>query len=705
MLRSLKNRLRCFQIISIALISTVFWLLSQQCLQAEAVGAMCLSAVGDPLTKVANFGTYILNHHWNYAQYEMLLAAVGVVLISLALLWRRACTWWCICYLAALTLSGLGELSALRRDSFYTTTYHFAAFVMALLCFVILLRRAPALLTSGWIEARRLINKVSFGEVVVVLSILAFSCINRFYQLNRNPSGYDAEACPHRLVAESWKRIFQQEVGEYVQQSSGMSWVLLHKLFTRLDHPTLFYLDERLLGVAISLLGCVVIYFFVRNLRGAFAGILALVLYVLGPLDLEWSRLPVMHHIPVVLSLLLAWATLNALSARTWVSFLPVAVLLAATKFVYPSAKLVLFGPLGAVLAILLFQRKDWRGNYSKLIIVFLGLLLFVAVRSFVYYVVHNQVVFIHPFDNPYPPDIKVSQFKRIQQMLGQGLYFFYEVFFAPASPTHWTNHATVLPARSLSSFTVVFSVLAFTRLMFLFKRPEALVFIGMIVGGLIPGMATELADRRIAVSLVLCLVLGVLEFCWLIETLINRGSRVLAKMIQGVVLVALIACLGISQTTSFFTRHIARPIQMEAGDSVLKILKDDTLVVYLAEERRCEMFYTIYARMRETNGSIAFATAHESSKGAKEQILTPEPVLNSSYYTLSQLASQIESLKKGRTWRYYLFVFQPTPQREEWRSLLKQVYPKGSEKLIEYSAAHGQSMLLYEVDTMAGEV
>ncbi len=700
MLNTHTKSLRFFQLTCLLLVSCVFWLLRQECLEAEAAGVMCLSAVADPFTRVVEFGTYILNRHWNYAQYEMIAAAVGVVSIFAALVWRRACAWWCVFYLVALTLSGLGELSALRRDSLYTLVYQLSAFTAALVSFTLLLRRAPDLLTKGWIESRRLVAKVSFGEIVFVLAILAFACVNRFYQLNRNPSGYDAEACPHRLVADSWKRILEQEVGSYVQQSSGMSWVLLHKLFTRLDHPTLFYLDERLLGVAISLLGCVVMYFFMRNLRGVFAAMLGLILYVFGPLDLEWSRLPVMHHIPVVLALLLAWATCNALSTRTWRSFLVVALVIPITKFVYPSAKLALFGPLAAVFAVLVFQRKEWRGKYSKLLLVLVGLLLFLGVRSLVYYVVHNQVALIHPFDNPYPADVQLSQLERIKQMLGQGIYFFYEVFYAPASPTHWTNHATVLPVRSLSSFTVVFSVLAFTRLIFLVRRPEALVFIGMIVGGLIPGMATELADRRIAVSLVLCLVLGVLEFCWLIDILASRGSRVLAKVVQGVVLMSLSICLGISQTTAFFSRYTARPIQMEAGDSVIKLLKDDTLVVYLAEERRCEMFYTLYTRMVQSNGSIAFATAHEGRKDAREQIRAPEPILDSGYYTMSQLAPQIEALKQGRRWRYYLFVFQPTAQREEWRTLLKQMYPQGKETSIEYSAAQGQRMVIYEVDT-----
>jgi len=655
--------------------------------------------VAEPVTHIISFGTYILNRHWDYSYYEMLVAGGALAIVLLSLLFRRSCSWWCVLYIAALVLSGLGEYSALNRNQNRTLIYHLAAFVAALGAFALMVRRSPELLSKGWLETKRVTAKVTTTEVFCVMVILAIACINRFYQLNTNPSGYDAEACPHRMVADSWMKIFRQEVGAYVQQSSGMSLVVLHKLFTDVNHPTLFYLDERLMSVAISLLGCAVMYFFVRNLRGPYAAFLALVLYVFGPLDIDWSRLPVMHHIPVILSLLLAWATCNALRTRSWGSFLAVALLILCTKFVYPSAKLALFGPLAAVCGVVLFQRKEWRGHYVKLLYVFLGLFLYVGLRSVVYYVVHGHFLVVAPFENPYSPDVQVSQFERIKQMLGQGLYFFYEVFFAPASPTHWTHHATIPPSRSLSSVTVVFCVLVFTRLLFLWKKPEALMFMAMIVGGLIPGMATELADRRIAMSLTLCLVLGVLELSWFFDTVVARGSRVLTGVLKFAVPVCLIGCIGLFQTTQFFGRYNGRPIQTLAGETVLKTVQDNTLVLYLAEERRCEVFYTLYTRMLDPQREIGFATAHEGPKNAKEQILSPEPILTSWYYTETALAPQIESLKQNKKWGHYLFIFQPTAEREVLRTLLKQTYPQGKETIVNYSEALGQRILLYEVD------
>lgn len=696
--------LRLFQLACLLLVSVVFWVFRYECFYSEEVGRTCLSQVAGPVKQIVAFGTYILNRHWDYSFYEVLVAAGALTLVLLSLLFRRSCSWWCLLYIAALSLSMLGEYSAMNRNQTRTLLYHLGAFVAALGAFALMLKRTPDLLSSGWLETKRVTAKVTASEVFCVTVILIIACVNRFHQLNTNPSGYDAEACPHRMVADSWMKILRQEVGAHVQQSSGLSLVVLHKLFTDVNHPTLFILDERLLSVAISLLGCVVMYFFVRNLRGPYAALLALILYVFGPLDIDWSRQPVMHHIPVILALLLAWATCDALRTRSWRSFLAVALLIPCTKFVYPSAKLALFGPLAAVCGIILFQRKEWRGHYLKLLYVFLGLFLYVGVRSLVYYLVYGRFQIIAPFENPYPPDAQVSQFERIQHMLGQGLYFFYEVFYAPASPTHWTHHATVLPGRSLSSITVVFCVLVFTRLLFLWKKPEALMFMAMIVGGLIPGMATELADRRIAMSITLCLVLGVLELTWFLDRLAARGSRVLTGALKFAVPVCLIGCVGLSQTTQFFGRYNGRPIQMLVGDTALNTVQDNTLVVYLAEERRCELFYTLYTRMLDPQRSIGFATAHEGPKGAKDQILSPEPILNSWYYVETGLAPQIENLKQNKKWGRYLFIFQPTAEREVLRTLLKQTYPHGKETIVEYSVALSQRMLFYEVDnTVSG--
>lgn len=693
------TRLRLFQLLCLLVVAAVFAFLRNECLSAELGGIGCLAPAAALFSPVKEFGTLLLNYHRDYYLYELGIAALGVLLIVFTLLFRKNITAWALLYLLALTLTGVGEMFAIEKKAQLVLYSGLAAALAAVLAFALMWRRSPALLSEGWLETKRTTAPLRIIEIVLVAAIMAAGILARFHDLNRNPSGYDAEACPHRLVADSWQEILKQEVGQAVQQSSGMSWVALHKLFTRIDHFNLFYLDERLLGVGISLACCLAIFFFVRNLRGSFAAVLALSLYVFGPLDLDWSRLPVMHHLPVLLGILMAWTALNALSTRSLRSFLLLALLILASKFVYPSAKLIWFGPVAAVVWVLLMERKAWRGHLLKPLVVFLGLAAFVAGRTGVWWLLYGELRIMPPFENPYPTYQTISVFERAQQMLQQGLLFFYELFYSPAEVTHWTNHATVLPVRSISSFCVVFLLAAFVRLLFLFRRPESIVFMGMIVGGLIPGMATGLADRRIAVSIVLCLVLSVLEFSWLMDTVVRRSSKWMAAFLKGTTFLLVTACIFIAQTQSFFSRPASRPVQAEAGDTIRQLVKPSTLVVYLAEERRCEMFYSIYDMMRESGGSIAFANADDSNVRLGDQIRNPTPIVDSWYYTGSDLEPQREKVRNTKHWDHYLFAFQPTPERRVWMTQLRALYPHGREQLVQYDKVWEQKLFIFEVD------
>lgn len=693
------SRLRIFQLLSLLVVAAAFAFLRNECLSAEVGGVGCLAQAASLFDPVVQFGTFILNHHRDYYLYELGLGAVGVVLVVLTLLFRRSLTVWALLYLLAVTITGVGEMFALEKKQLLVLYSGLAAAAVAFVSFWLMSRRSPALLSEGWLETKRTAAPIRLIEVVLVVTIMAAGIVARFHELNRNPSGYDAEACPHRLVAASWHEILKQEVGQAVQQSSGMSWVALHNLFTRVDHFNLFYLDERLLGVGISLVCCLAIFFFVRNLRGSFAAVLALSLYVFGPLDLDWSRLPVLHHVPVLLGILMAWAALNALSTRSFGSFLLLALLIPVSKFVYPSAKLIWFGPLAALLWVLLFERKEWRGHLLKPLVVFLGLAVFVAGRTAVWWLLYGELRIMPPFENPYPADQAIPAIERAQQMLYQGLLFFYELFYSPAEVTHWTNHATVLPVRSISSFCVVFLVAAFVRLLFLFRRPESIVFMGMIAGGLIPGMATGLADRRIAVSIVLCLVLAVLEFSWLMDTVVARSSKWMSGLLKGATLVAVTACLFVVQTQSFFSRPKGRPAQAETGDTVRALVKPNTVLIYLAEERRCEMFYSIYDMMRDSGGTIAYANADDSLVRLDAQLRNPTPIVDSWFYTLSELEPQREKIRSTKKWDHYIFVFQPTPEREEWIAKLRALYPNGREQTVDYQKVWGQKLFVFEVE------
>jgi hypothetical protein len=133
--------LRLFQFVCLLLVGAAFFVLRHECLQ-EA-GAVCLAVVTEPIARIVQFGTFILNRHWDYAYYEMAAAGVGVVLVLLTLLWKRSLAWWCLFYLVALTLTSLGELSALNRNKIHTLLYDGGAFIAALLAFFLLLRLYP----------------------------------------------------------------------------------------------------------------------------------------------------------------------------------------------------------------------------------------------------------------------------------------------------------------------------------------------------------------------------------------------------------------------------------------------------------------------------------------------------------------------------------------------------------------------------------
>ncbi len=692
-------RLRIFQLLSVLLAAGAFALLRSECLTAEVGYGECLASAGALFDPVVAFGTFILNYHRDYYLYEFALGAAGIVLVVLTLLFKRSLSVWALLYLAVVSVACLGEIFALEKKPQLVLYAGLGATALAVLAFWALKRRNPALLSEGWLETDRKVAQVRLLEVVMVAAIMTLGIVARFHDLNRNPSGYDAEACPHRLVAASWHEILKQEVGQAVQQSSGLSWVALHNLFTRVDHPTLFFLDERLLGVGISLACCLAMFFFVRNLRGPFAAVLALSLYVFGPLDIDWSRLPVLHHVPVLLGIVMAWVSLNALSTRSFWSFLCLAALIPVSKFVYPSAKLIWFGPFAACLWVLLFERKAWRGHLLKPMLVLLGLAVFITARTGVWWLLYGELRVMPPFENPYPADQAVSSLERAWQMLQQGLLFFYELFYSPAEVTHWTNHASVLPVRSISSFCVVFLVAAFVRLLFLFRRPESIVFMGMIVGGLIPGMATGLADRRIAVSIVICSVLAVLEFSWLMDSVVGKASKKVSAFLKGLTLICVTASLFVVQTQSFFSRSNGRPVQAEAGDVVRKLIKPSTVVVYLAEERRCEMFYSIYDLMRVAGGSIAFANADDSLVRLPDQIARPTPIVDSWFYQLSDLKSQAETVRNTKHWEHYIFLFQPTPERQQWIEQLKARYPNGRATVIDHARAREQKLFVFEVD------
>jgi hypothetical protein len=626
--------------------------------------------------------------------------AIGLAaLVVGAILIKQRGPLWKTLYLTTILLALAGELAALHRFPFLTLALHILSLCTAVASFALLSRSSPDLLTHGWIEPTRTHTAPRRAEFVAFMVIFLIIGITRFYSLNRIPSGFDGEGCGHRSISTSWQYIFEQEAGEHMQQSSGMSWPVMHRWLTRTEHPTFFYLDERVLGAAISFAACFIIFWGFRYLSGPFTGLLALVIYAFGPLDIGWSRLPVLHHFPVAVGLLLAIASFSAFSSRTWRSFIALGFLIALTKFVYPSAKLVAIGPVLGMVGVLLWQRAPWNGHKKKLSLIVLGVALFLTLRPFVAWLAYGSISWLRPFPVPQSEPLALTTWGLIQTYIWQAYGFFYEIFYGPfdLSQLHWTPHATIDPVRSVVSICVVFTTLALVRLLFLVRHPYAIVSMGLIIGGLLPGIASGLAERRIAFTLVFVSLLAIVEVSWFINIFIGDVSKRQARMLKASTVVCIGAALLVFQTHSFLSRPAGKHMQLIMTEEIRPLLRDGTLVVQPGPDYRCEIFYGIYDILKAHEGRIGYTNPYEAEQTEMESVTNPRINPSAWHYRLTDVKNQLPTVLSTTSWPRYLFVTQYTETQAPLVELLEKTYPGGKARIIETTEATRLRFLVFD--------
>ncbi|MFO0416486.1 MAG: hypothetical protein ACK5Y6_04285 [Pseudomonadota bacterium] len=688
---------RIFAILILLFIALVSWSLGSECLTAERADRLCL----DPLTPIFNWATLAtlklryrpdIYYHWAF-----IVGFSGLGVLFIAYLFGRRYALWGFLYFITITLAMCGEMYALNRKPSYTLYLHLASLVAAVLCFISMRLSKKSSPTVAWIDPAKSPSRASFFELAALLAILTIVFCTRFYALNRNPGTWDAEACGHRPVAASWTKIAEQELGGHLQQSSGLTWVALRKLFTRVDHPTEHYLDERILGAIISLLTCWAVFFAVRRFSGVFAAFLALIVYAFGPIDIDWARLPTMHHLPVLIGILLTWSSFVAFSSRSWSAFATTSVLILLCKFAYPSVKLAFLGPLMGLCGAIIWHRREWLGSKRKLSLICLGLAAFFLFRPALYALMNGNYRWLPPVPMIQAVHSATSPLEIIQKYSWQSFGFLYEIFYFPFEPTHWTVHATLEPLRSIPSIAVIFVTLACVRMIFSPRDLYALISIGLIVGGLIPGLATGLSERRVGFSVILLTLLAIIEAAWFINTLISPTSRRFANLAKAISLASIAAVLLTLQTASFFTRAQGKNVQLLTAQVTRPKLKDGTLVAYLAGERRCEFFYSIYDLLKNSNGKIAFTDAYDSLSGEAGVVRQPKPFTRGWHYTETDLKGQIEVVNQTPSWDRVLFVFQETPERKPLIDQIKAAYPNGHAESIELGDVQQQTLFIFD--------
>jgi hypothetical protein len=616
--------------------------------------------------------------------YSIYSALFGIGFIGFILLSRRLLSLWGFFYLLTLVLSCFGELFALRDNRSLTTSFHLVALATALVSFGLLWRGDRKDIFADWLRLNTETVRPGVSEVLSTGLLLSLIVVSRFHQLNFIPPIWETEMCGTRPMATSWTLMVEQELGLQSQQSSGMSWPLLHKLFTRTDDPIQFDLDSRLLGVGISLISCWAVYFFMRFLAGPFAATLALIIYGFGPLDLYWSRLPPHHHLPVCAGIIFAWASFAALSKRTWASFFVLAALMMCTKFVYPSAKMVFLGPIFAMGAILLWDRREWLGQKRKLLVVALALILFLSLPTILYAVRFHQFHLMVPFVSTQRLHTTFSFGTTIALLWNEVLKIFQELYFAPVDPSHFTKHVTPAPLRSVPSVGVIFMTLVLVRLGFLARRPAALLCLGLIVGGAMPALLTGVSDRRLSFILVFLPLLAIIELAWFFNNFLGPRLPRLSRVAKGIVLASIAVCLWSYQTQSLFSSPAARPIQHVLVEELRTHVGTDTLVVNLSGESECAVFYGIYDLIRDSGGRVAYVFGPDLSLNNEVAIERPTVHTDNWRYRLTALKDHVDILKGKQEWPRKLYVLAFDSNRDDVKQKLRAWYPGGREIIVE---------------------
>ena len=679
----MKQRLRSiyvFQWVSFIFLACVFWVLRHECIRADATDQICLASATPALNFIntimgGGFFPWSLEGYYTYAFYGSLIL---LGLIFAALIGTRRCSWWTSGYLLALIACVYGELMSVQLKPLAFGVWFCAGLILAGIAFYLQTRNDGSRLSTAWMDtdARRVDPR--WYEIGILALLLIAIAAARFYAVNEIPGHWDTEMCGHRPVVASWELMIQQELGNFSQQASGLSWLLAHRFFSGYEDAFSFFLDQRILGAGISLLNCWIVYFLLRSLAGPFAALAGLIMFGFGPVEIEWARGATLHHLPIFIGLLLVWWSCKAFHERTWRAFIIVALLIPITKYFYPSARLIALGPCLGFVGALLWHRQEWRGHTLKLFLIPLGGLLYMFSRSILSWYTTGTFRWIFPFEQIQPINGEGGVLNTLVSMAKVVPDLLRETFSIPRIFDHYTGFTTVYPPHVLPSLGVIFGGIALIRLLCSVRHPLALTWIGVLIGGVVPTLMTGLSERRFAVTIIAISLLATLELTWFLNHLLApRIPKIVPALKTGVVGLSA-TCLCVFQTSVMFSRPANRPHQLYMIEAVRPLITPGTFVVHMETGNPCSFFYGIYDILRQSEGRIGYLYCLDLPGGPKEAMMTPRITVDTWQYRHTALASQASIVKSRQDWSRVLFVFYAHPSTVPWQQTLKERYPNG---------------------------
>ncbi len=545
-----------------------------------------------------------------------------------------------------------------------------------------------------------------WGEVAGFSFLALLLTVMRFYLLNRIPHGWDTEMCPDRhYYFRSLGGLMNHEAGWSPQTSLGPIWLFLNYAIGHLDEPDSYYLYTRFLGTALSVLKFVALFCCTRALFGVFPAFLAIILLGFGPPEDWWSREPNFHHLPGIFAIVMVWACVRALEHRRWRDFVLLTLLVAGTRFLYPSGLFLGFIPATLFGLLVVFRWGEWKRHSPKAAMLLLGLGFWYLWRSIARAIVNSRWELLPPFDVPSHSALPAGLFDKLYVIfVRNGLDALSAIFVRQVHTTHWTMALTFDPPRSVTSIVIVLAIVALARFLVGRAGTVGLLLMVSVWWTLVPGITTEVADRRIGAVFVVLIIIAAREAAYLTQRMSESGGKLHSGVIRLVLPLAALVGLGGIGATMRFNILEAEPHQVTRGQLLREALEDGTLAVYLTNENGCESFYGVYRELKNRQCRTAWEQPeYEGPFNHKRAVENPGINTGSWVYKMTDLSECLPHYPKQ--WKRVVFLMNENRETPQQLEELRAKYPAGiyQEREKRQSEAVGYKIFTYTVDFPTG--
>jgi hypothetical protein len=662
-----------------ALVSS--WLLADACLTSNERGEMCLGwatpYVHTIFRPVANYLGDYPKHLYNQ---EIPWFCGAVLLMSLVSFVRGQLQLGAFLLLAVLPI--LGEGYALAGERNLSIASHLSGALLLAIFWA---------LSKRDLSAGDSVSKARLWELGVFGVLMGALLFMRFYALNRIPWNWDTELCLFRQISSSWDRIWQHESGFAPQSSIGLSWLLINKALGHSDEPVTYYLLHRFVGCSISVLKVTLLFLFLRTYFGRFPAFFGAALLAFGPPEDWWARVPSYHHWPGVMAILVIWATIHTINKRTWTSFVLLSLVTALTRFVYPSAMFMGFVPITFFISLLVFQWSEWRRDLWKISVLLLGVAFWMEWLSVSRSLYLGRWEALPPLLIPSHSEMSGGLLNKLHHIfITNGAELISAIFYHQVNSTHWTFALTAKPWRSVPSAVVVLVVIALARM--IGQRKDKIAWLLTLSLGFcaLPGITSQVADRRIGSIFSVLIVIAAREAGWICQALERSMGRYIISAVRVIAPVAVAVYLGALGGATFFFSTPGIPRQIALGKVFRENVKTGNLLVDLTGQLQCDMFYSIYRDLKGHNCDAGFVSAQfEGPFTAEALIENPRVDTSAWWYGIFEFAQCREWADKK--WDTATFLITESPMANKWLDQLRQRFPQG------VSETHDVSYMEYQ--------